>query len=90
MSRGVARIGVDFAGGGVAITGSLNVRANGLGIVRLLDRVASHGLPPHSPTPPMITSSSTVRVNGRGVVRLGDFAKCGHVIGPGSFNIFAG
>ena len=48
---GIARNGQDVAGG-VAIQGSSNVNVNSKGVVRLGDNVASHGLPPHSPTPP--------------------------------------
>ena len=40
---GVARNGVDTAGG-VAIEGSGNVNANGSGVVRIGDKVASHGV----------------------------------------------
>ena len=85
---GVSRNGVDVAGG-VAIEGSSNVSVNSSGVVRLGDKVASHGLPLHSPTPPMTSSSSTVRVNSIGVVRAGDTAKCGHTI-SGSSNVNAG
>tara|TARA_A100001201_G_scaffold6597_1_gene10866 strand:- start:629 stop:892 length:264 start_codon:yes stop_codon:yes gene_type:complete len=85
---GIARNGTDIAGG-VAIQGSTNVNVNGKGVVRLGDRVASHGLPPHTPTPPMTSSSSTVKVNSIGVVRAGDSASCGHTI-SGSANVNAG
>lgn len=85
---GISRNGQDIAGG-IAIEGSSNVSVNGSGVVRLGDRVASHGLPPHSPTPPMVSSSSTVRVNSIGVVRAGDSASCGHTI-SGSSNVNAG
>jgi len=85
---GVARNGVDSAGG-IAIQGSDNVNANGSGVVRVGDKVASHGLAPHSPTPPMVGKSSTVFANGKGVCRSGDAANCGHTI-SGSSNVFAG
>ena len=85
---GVSRNGQDVAGG-TAIEGSLNVSVNSKGVVRLGDKVASHGLPPHSPTPPMVSSSSTVRVNSIGVVKAGDSASCGHTI-SGSSNVNAG
>jgi len=85
---GVARNGVDSAGG-IAIQGSGNVNANGSGVVRVGDKVASHGLAPHSPTPPMVGKSSTVFANGKGVCRSGDAANCGHTI-SGSSNVFAG
>ena len=85
---GVARNGVDSAGG-IAIQGSGNVNANGSGVVRAGDKVASHGLAPHSPTPPMVGKSSTVFANGIGVCRSGDAASCGHTI-SGSSNVNAG
>jgi len=85
---GISRNGEDSAGG-VAIEGSSNVFINSKGAVRLGDKVASHGLPPHSPTPPMTSSSSTVKVNSIGIVRAGDTASCGHSI-SGSSNVNAG
>ena len=85
---GVARNGVATAGG-VAIEGSGNVNANGSGVVRIGDKVASHGVSPHSPTPPMVGGSTTVFANGIGVSRSGDAASCGHTI-SGSSNVNAG
>ena len=85
---GVARKDTDIAGG-VAIEGSGNVNANGKGVVRVDDKVASHGVSPHSPTPPMVGKSSTVFANGKGVCRSGDAASCGHTI-SGSSNVNAG
>jgi len=85
---GIARKDIDIAGG-VAIDGSSDVFVNGNGVVRIGDRVASHGLPPHTPTPPMIEGSSTVFVNGIEVCREGDAASCGHTI-TGSDDVFAG
>ena len=85
---GIARNGQDVAGG-VAIQGSSNVNVNSKGVVRLGDKVASHGIAPHAPTPPMVSSSSTVRVNSIGVVKAGDSASCGHTI-SGSSNVNAG
>jgi uncharacterized Zn-binding protein involved in type VI secretion len=85
---GISRNGQDVAGG-VAIEGSSNVSVNGSGVVRLGDKVASHGIAPHSPTPPMTSSSSTIRVNSIGVCRAGDSASCGHTI-SGSSNVNAG
>ena len=85
---GISRNGQDVAGG-VAIQGSNNVNVNSKGAVRLGDKVASHGIPPHAPTPPMVSSSNTVKVNSKGVVRAGDSASCGHTI-SGSNNVNAG
>ena len=85
---GVARNSVDSAGG-IAIQGSGNVNANGSGVVRIGDKVASHGISPHSPPPPMVGGSSTVFAKGIGVSRSGDAASCGHTI-SGSSNVNAG
>ena len=85
---GISRNGQDVAGG-TAIEGSLNVSVNSKGVVRLGDKVASHGIAPHAPTPPMTSSSTTVKVNSIGVVRSGDSASCGHTI-SGSSNVNAG
>jgi len=85
---GISRKDKDSAGG-IAIQGSENVKVNGFNVVRLNHKVASHGLAPHSPTPPMITSSESVKVNGFGVVKAGDSASCGHTI-SGSSNVNAG
>ena len=85
---GISRNGEDTAGG-IAIEGSSNVSVNSKGVVRLGDKVASHGIAPHSPTPPMTSSSSTVKVNSIGVVRAGDSASCGHTV-SGSSNVNAG
>ncbi len=85
---GVARNGVDIAGG-VAIEGSSNVKVNGSGVVRIGDKVASHGISPHSPTPPMVGGSTKVFANGIGVCRSGDAASCTHTI-SGSSDVNAG
>ena len=82
---GVARKDTDAAGG-VAIEGSENVFVNSFGVVRIGDRVAGHGLPPHSPPPSMSEGSTNVFVNGIGVCREGDSASCGHII-SGSDNV---
>ena len=87
-SQGISRKDVDSAGG-IAIEGSGNVKVNGKGVVRLGHKVASHGLSPHAPTPPMVESSESVKVNGIGVVRATDKASCGHAI-TGSNNVNAG
>ena len=57
---GISRNGQDVAGG-VAIEGSSNVSVNSKGVVRLGDKVASHGLAPHSPTPRPQTRTSAAR-----------------------------
>jgi uncharacterized Zn-binding protein involved in type VI secretion len=83
---GVSRNNQDIAGG-IAIEGSENVFVNGKGVVRIGDKVASHGLLSHRPTPPMVQGSKNVFVNGIGVVRAGDKARCNHII-TGSSNVF--
>ena len=55
---GISRNGQDIAGG-VAIQGSTTVNVNSKGVVRLGDKVASHGLAPHSPTPPTVIDESS-------------------------------
>jgi len=85
---GIARKTLDAAGG-VAIEGSPNVYVNGQPVVRNGDRVAGHGLPPHSPPPAMIASCKNLYVNGILVVRETNSATCGHTI-SGSTNTFVG
>lgn len=85
---GISRKGLDVAGG-VAIEGSGNVFVNGAGVVRNGDKVAGHGLPPHSPPPSMIAVCNNLYVNGILVVNAGDVATCGHSI-SGSGNVFVG
>lgn len=84
---GVARMGIDVAGG-EAITGSPNVIVNGAGAVRLGDIISSHGDNPHD-NAVMVTASSTVFVNGIPLCRQGDVATCGHAI-SGSSNVNSG
>lgn len=72
---------------------SPNVRVNGVGAVRLGDKVLSHsaaGCVPESP--PLSTASKTVRVNGRGIGRKGDnYVGSGYnLIETGSSNVRAG
>lgn len=72
---------------------SSNVRANGVGAVRLGDKVSVHNAAGCGPeSPPLSTASSTVRVNGRGIGRKGDnYAGSGfNLIQTGSLNVRAG
>jgi uncharacterized Zn-binding protein involved in type VI secretion len=83
---GIARVGVDTAGG--TITGNLapNVNINGSPIVVKGATVQGHGLGPHA-SPTMDGCSSTVFANGIPVCREGDAATCGHpATGSGSVN----
>jgi len=86
---GIARVGLDSAGGVQLGMQAPTVHANGAVVVVLGDLVAGHGLPPHSPTPAMVSASSTVYSQGIAVCRAGDLASCGHS-SSGSSNVFAG
>lgn len=85
---GIARVGVDSAGG--TITGNLapTVFVNGSPIAVKDAAVAGHGLPPHA-SPVMVGCSSTVFANGIAICREGDAASCGHAA-SGSGNVSAG
>lgn len=85
MARGISRRGADCAGG-VIISGSGNVIANGCGVVRIGDSVAVHGMYQHA-GPVMVSGSGNVIVNGRPTCRKGDIASCGHP-SSGSENVF--
>ena len=87
---GIARVGVDSAGG--VITGNLapTVKANGSPIAVQGALVASHApVPPHVGAPVMVGHSATVFANGKPVCRAGDAASCGHAA-SGSGNVLAG
>jgi len=88
MALGVARIGIDTAGGTQLPFVNSTVRANGALIQVLGGPVAGHGDSPHN-SPRMVTSSATVRINGIPVCRLSDKASCGHV-STGSADVRAG
>ena len=85
---GIARVGVDSAGG--TITGNLapTVFVNGSPIAVKDAAVAGHGLPPHA-SPVMVGCSTTVFANGIGVCRANDAASCGDTA-SGSGNVNAG
>ena len=85
MARGIARRGADCAGG-VIVSGSGNVIANGCGVARIGDGVAGHGRDQHA-GPVMVSGSGNVIVNGRPTCRQGDVASCGHP-SSGSGNVF--
>lgn len=84
----VARLGDPSDHGGVIITASEDVFANGIGVCRLGD-LHSCPLPDHGVTP-LVTASATVIVDGVGCVRVGDIAGCGAAISAGSPNVNAG
>jgi uncharacterized Zn-binding protein involved in type VI secretion len=87
---GIARVGVDKAGG--VVTGNLapTVFVNGAPIVVKGAAVAPHprGLP-HEGSPVMDEASVDVFANGIGICRTGDLASCGHPI-SGSSNVLTG
>lgn len=85
---GIARVGVDTAGG--LIVGNLapTVFANGAPVAVIGAEVAPHGDPPHD-TATMVEGSSTVFAQGIGVCRAGDAASCGDTA-TGSADTFAG
>lgn len=87
MSSGVARAGVDVAGG-VILTGSTDVFVNGAPAARVGDSVEGHGNGEHG-GPVMSTGSTTVFVNGIPLSRQGDVATCGDS-STGSENVFSG
>lgn len=86
---GIARVGIDVAGGVQLGMQGANFRVNGAPVVLVGDAVASHPpLPPHSASPVMAVGSPTFRLNGIPVCREGHPASCGHVTtGLNKFNI---
>lgn len=84
---GASRQGADIAGG-VIVEGSADVYCNGRPLVRINDRVQSHGKAKHSATF-MIQGSSSVYCNGRPVCFQSCVASCGHAA-TGSSDVFVG
>ena len=84
---GLARVGVDTAGGVIQGGGQSTVFCNGSLVAVIGDAVAGHGRAPHS-SPVMVEGSSTVFAEGIGVCRTGDAASCGHEA-TGSSDSFA-
>ena len=85
---GIARAGVDVAGGTIIGGGQASVYVNGALAVVLGDPVTPHGPGLHG-APFMAEASSSVFINGIPVCREGDAANCGHTA-SGSGNTFAG
>ena len=75
--HGIARVGVDAAGG--VIVGALQtfVTVEGALWAVLGDPVSGHGIPPHA-APVMAEGSGFVRINNIPVCREGHVATCGH------------
>ena len=88
MGTGVARVGVDSAGGIINGGGQSTVFCNGALVAVIGDAVAGHGVPPHA-APVMVGGSGTVFAGGIGVCRAGDAASCGHTA-TGSADTLAG
>lgn len=84
---GVARVGVDSAGGIITGPGIPTVLINGAPCSVIGDGVASHAPGVHM-GPAMVSGSSTVLAGGIPVCRAGDLASCGHTA-SGSTNVFA-
>lgn len=85
---GIARVGVDTAGG--TITGNLSpsVLVNGSPIAVKGADVSGHGTGAHA-GPVMVGASGTVFAGGIAVCRAGDMATCGDSA-SGSGNVLAG
>jgi uncharacterized Zn-binding protein involved in type VI secretion len=85
---GIARVGVDKAGG--VVTGNLapTVFVNGSPIVVIGATIAPHGRDPHA-SPTMVEGAVDVFAHGIGICRTGDLASCGHAI-SGSDNVLTG
>ena len=86
---GVARLGVDFAGG-LLIVEPRTVYVNGAPIGCFGDEVTPHGDPPHSPAPIITEGVLNVLASGIPIAVAGMLASCGHPISPGSANVMAG
>jgi uncharacterized Zn-binding protein involved in type VI secretion len=85
---GLAREGLDAAGGAQLAGGQASVHANGARVVVLGDPVAPHGEPPHA-APVMAEASASVFAGGKPVCRAGARASCGHAT-SGSADVSAG
>lgn len=79
MSVGIAVRGLDVAGGTQTSTPSTDwFYVEGQPAVVLGDVVESHGVPPHSPPPPMVESTPWMTLDGIQVCHEGHKAACGH------------
>jgi len=78
MSRGIAVVMLDTAGGTQMGSQFASWTVEGQVIVGIGDLVQAHGLLPHSPPPPMVTGSDWFTIDGIPVCREGDVAACGH------------
>jgi len=78
MSFGVAVHALDVAGGAQMTEVNDWYRIEAQPVVVIGDLVEAHGVPPHSPPPPMVEGSAWYRVGGIPVCREGHKAACGH------------
>ena len=84
---GIARVGVDSAGGTILGGGQDFVRVQGALWAVLGDAVAGHGEGLHA-GPTMAEGSAFIRINGIPVCRAGNAATCGHgATGSGEMRI---
>lgn len=81
----VARLGDPGSHGGVIVTASPDVYANGIKVARIGD---TYACPIHGPNP-IVEGSPDVYANDRKVARVGDATACGAVISDGSPDTFA-
>ena len=86
---GIARVGVDSAGGTILGGGQSTVRVNGALVAVLGDAVAPHGEGLHA-SATLVSASGTVYAGGVAVCRAGDLASCGHTITSGSADTGSG
>lgn len=84
---GIARVGIDTAGGVILGGGNSTVYINGALAAVIGDAIAYHGDFPHN-APVMVGGSNNVFINSIGVCRAGDAASCGHTA-TGSSDAFA-
>jgi uncharacterized Zn-binding protein involved in type VI secretion len=82
----VARIGDTGSHGGAIVTGSPNVKVNGIPIARVGD---TYACPIHGPNP-IVQGSFKTTANNLQIARIGDPTACGANIVSGSPNTFDG
>lgn len=73
-----------------SIDASQNVKANGIGVMRVGDPYAIHCCKAKCHGGNLVMGSSSVFVNGIAAGRIGDAVSCGSVAARGSSNVFAG
>ena len=84
---GIARVGIDTAGGTILGGGQSSVYVNGALAAVIGDAVAGHGPLIHAAAV-MVEGSNNFFINGIGVCREGDAASCGDTA-TGSSDTFA-